>query len=223
MQFDPAMLAKVWRRTGVDADQLGVIARFGAARAQFDTYAGMDHPELPRHPTDAIQVRLFRWQSHNFGLPNPCEIACGITEELGERMVAISELNAKEIDDAVGDIQVYGCQLATARRLSFVHTVHAGQIDGPRFFDKLDISGRDLLTIAAGYINHVQLKAQQKIRDMETQELCRLATFAGLSMLMRGLVMVSPRAPLEIFEEVAEKVLRREWKRDASMGGEAAK
>jgi hypothetical protein len=58
------------------------------AREVFEKYAGMDTPDLPSDPRQALQVRLARWQQRNFGgrvdLPAAAVSALGANEESGE-------------------------------------------------------------------------------------------------------------------------------------------
>lgn len=105
------------------------------ARAHFDTYAAMDAPDLPEPipatgEMSALQVRLFRWQSRNFGVPSRFQILAGVMEEVGELSHALLK-NAQGIrgmsdddarvaaGDAIADAVVYLIQLCTALRIDF--------------------------------------------------------------------------------------------------------
>lgn len=101
------------------------------ARAAFGAYAALDTPHLPENPLSALQVRLARWQSRNFGVPENTEICLGIAEEAGELCHAILKAKQKirgyedpeflraEAADAMADCTVYMMQLATALRMDF--------------------------------------------------------------------------------------------------------
>lgn len=59
------------------------------AREAFDKYAAMDAPELPENPISALQVKLVRWQTINFGVGSAELVTLGINEEIGELAEAI--------------------------------------------------------------------------------------------------------------------------------------
>ena len=117
------------------------------SREVFESYAGMDSPDVPDDEGSSLQVRLHRWQSRNFQSQVSGEIinTLGISEEVGECQDAVSGLVSAsgrishatlkhhqkirgyddrekyraEIADAIADISVYAMQLATCLRLDF--------------------------------------------------------------------------------------------------------
>lgn len=211
--FDMKALEKMRKRTGVRPEDLE--REYAAARGTFDAFAGMDAPLLPPHPIDALQVRLVRWQSHNFGAPNACEIACGIAEEVGERAIAAEHLDRHAMNDAVGDIMVYLSQLCTARRLSMSKVCKAGE-------DMLNfLSPQSSLTVGVGYLAHVQLKDRQGIRGMDNAELARFGTFVGACLVVRSLNAMHHDYKA-IWQVIAEQVLQRDWTKDRASGGEVS-
>lgn len=232
--MDAAVLEKIFKRTGLyPLDQPRAVAKFGQAREAFNAFVSMDAPDLPPATTDALQVQLLRWQTAMFGIPKPCEIACGIAEELGERTLAdATAAPYEDIEDAVGDVMIYATQLASARRLTIADCIAAGHPEtGLQFFrfPNTIMRGEQLLRIACGYLSHVQLKAEQNIRGMQDAEVARFGTFLGLAMLMRGLWLTHGYAHgvraggdiLHYLETTAKVVLARDWRKDANAGGEA--
>jgi hypothetical protein len=173
-------------RFGVRANEYhDALAAYLDARGRFDGFAGLDAPHLPDDPWDVPQVELCRWQVRNFG-PQPATMyALGVAEEFGEFGTAST---IEDEHDAIGDVLIYACQLATTQRLAW------SECSNPRpFLTRQASSGA-----AVGLLCHVTLKAAQGIRGLGDPELARFASFI----------------------ETAAKVVRRDWKRDASAGGE---
>ncbi len=84
---------------GIGNAELEIVA---AAKAAFAEYAAMDAPELPENPISALQVRLCRWQSRNFGASSKLEQLAGVTEENGELAEVVSSLATKALAAAAG-------------------------------------------------------------------------------------------------------------------------
>jgi NTP pyrophosphatase (non-canonical NTP hydrolase) len=113
------------------------------ARLAFDGYAAMDAPGLPEDRDSALQVRLARWQTAQFGAAPNHQPVLGMTEELGELAEAVLALMAAQgrvshatlkaeqrirgfgdqdkvrafIADAIADYDIFAEQLCTAMRL----------------------------------------------------------------------------------------------------------
>lgn len=116
---------------------------YSFAKLVFDRYAAMDAPELPRHPMSALQVRLFRWQAHNFNPGGIEHNVLGVNEELGELVEALLGLMSRagrldhavlkhmqkirgfenedhfrrQAADAVADMMIFATQICTTLRL----------------------------------------------------------------------------------------------------------
>jgi len=107
-----------------------------AAKRRFDMYAAIDGTDLPCnmfHDVNlaALQVRLVRWQTKNFGGATLAEVGLGASEEVGELCHAIlksmqgirgySDKDKLRADagDAIADATVYLIQCATILRLDF--------------------------------------------------------------------------------------------------------
>ena len=96
----------------------------------FGEYAGMDAGELPEGVWQELQVRLCRWQRHNFETADLRDNIFGAVEELGElahavlknrqkiRGISESELKQKA-GDAIADCTVFLMQVATHLRIDF--------------------------------------------------------------------------------------------------------
>lgn len=118
---------------------------YQASRDAFDRYAGMDAPEVPDNPLSALQVRLCRWQTRNFGAGTSAHSVLGVVEEVGEalegflglavaagrlahavlkadqkiRSLSDPEKARRAVADGVADLSVYAIQVCTAFRLDY--------------------------------------------------------------------------------------------------------
>lgn len=198
------------------------------ARSRFESWAAIDAPHLPVVAVDAMQVRLARWQTANFGAPRDVEIALGAVEELGETYDATDRAN---IVDGIGDVVVYLGQLFTSNRLAIgpalvaANEAHLEMLVGDRE------TGKAKAVAAAGYLAHVVLKRAQRIRGMADDDEFRRALFrAAVDLVVAATdwlavvygadsVFDQGGAP-GIYLAVGETVLARDWKKDP-LGGQA--
>lgn len=77
----------------------------------------------------ALQTDLATWQNRNFGVQPATNLTLGVAEEVGELCRAVlkgeqkirgmddREAQRTAVSDALGDILIYACQVATAFRL----------------------------------------------------------------------------------------------------------
>lgn len=196
--------------------------KFNLARSRFDAWAGIDAPDLPPHPIDAIQVRLARWQAVNFEPPSNTELACGCTEECGELVNATTD---DELRDALGDICIYAAQLCTLNRLA-IGPLMSGEVY------RHDLGPPAGLLAAAGDLSHDALKRAQRIRRSGTagaeeyrmmiahriERLCASAwdTARHASAARR---LEQPPPPIAAMQIVAMTVLARDWNAERAKGG----
>lgn len=198
---------RVLERFGIDdIDARGAVEAYEMARQAFDRFAGLDAPELPSGTVDALQVRLVRWQTANFGVARAYQLALGVAEEFGELAAASTKA---ETVDAIGDVLIYACQMATLHRLAFVEA-----IDGDTFAMRVPQGA------APGLLAHVTLKADQRIRGLDDPELARFATFLALVAVVDE-VRCFDADPVECFTSTARIVMERNWRADAVTGGAA--
>jgi hypothetical protein len=175
------------------------------ARERFDATAGMDAPELPSDPMEALQTRLYRWQVNRFGLQPAERQVLGIVEEFGEWIDA-SMVPGREGDeamlDAVADIGVFAVQLCTSLRLD------AGILMQP----PSELVQVKHATSIAGRLCHVSLKTLQGIRGMGDAEASRRAFAAVLVDLFvwcQRRAQDRGRVFSELLADVAEVVMKR--------------
>lgn len=197
-----------------DAARSSTLAAYRDARLRFETFAALDAPHVPSDPWDVPQVLLARWQVRNFGAPNGEHLALGVCEEMGELAAAESP---DDIDDAVGDVCVYACQLATLHRLAWSEIC----------VDWMAVGGVSMRIsqeagVAQGLLAHVALKSAQGIRGLNEPEATRFAVFMALT----GVTDVLRQIDLDgdvwsTFKAVAETVMARDWKANAATGGAA--
>jgi NTP pyrophosphatase (non-canonical NTP hydrolase) len=75
----------------------------------------------------------------------------------------------------------------------------------------------------AGELAHATLKRSQMIRGMEDLEAYRAAAGDAIADIVIYAIQMSTNLRLDfgtLVEQVAERVLRRDWKKDAAAGGE---
>lgn len=144
----------------------------------FEQWAGMNAPELPPDPTDAMQVTLARWQNDRFGdVPaTDCHMALGVIEELGEAFD--EDATAEDAIDALGDVMVYSSQLCTANRLAV-----GPVIDLACLYLKAGHCHGSAVTIA-GMLAHVALKHAQNIRGLGPVEAYRPRLVDALALMI---------------------------------------
>lgn len=150
----------------------------GAATERFAQWAGIDAPDLPPDPTDAMQVTLARWQNDRFGnVPaSDCHMALGVIEELGEAFD--EDATAEDAIDALGDVMVYSSQLCTANRLAI-----GPVIDLACLYLKAEMCHGHAITIA-GMLAHVALKHAQSIRGLGPVEAYRPRLVDALALMI---------------------------------------
>lgn len=130
MELDPLTMQP--GSDGGDSEMTGAIKD---ARESFAAYAGMDAPELPGEEMSALQVKLARWQSRNFGGARLEQVALGVAEEAGELCHSIlkhsqgirgmegTDALREKAGDAIADCAIYLIQAATLLRLDFSELV----------------------------------------------------------------------------------------------------
>lgn len=191
-------------------------APYEAARARFESWAGLDAPHLPHDPVDAMQVRLCRWQVLNFG-PQPDErFALGVLEECGELDEAFADDDPAAAVDALGDVLVYAGQLATSNRLAL----------GPLL---VPVGKAPRLTVAAGRLAHVVLKRAQRIRrGAGSVEQYRADLAAAISGVAAAALEVADLvhadgflAPADVYLQIGGQVLARNWTANPTTGAAA--
>lgn len=184
---------------------------YTTARARFESWAALDSPRLPADPIDAMQVRLLRWeQAQPFWRVSSLPVALGCGEEAGE--LADAECHA-EIVDAVGDVAIYACQVATRHRLAFGAILASDSDVG-----HLDDEWRELLS-ALGRVQHLILKREQRIRiGAESDEVFGVALCNAIARLIGAVTDAHGIDARDAFLRVAENVLARDWNANPATG-----
>jgi hypothetical protein len=174
--------------------------QYFAARAAFERTAGMDAPDLPEEPMDRLQTRLWRWQVAWYGVPDARDLALGIGEEVGEW---VDSATGEQALDAVADVAIYAIQLCTVLRLD------AGTLMArPEGFQAVRTPAS-----LVGRLQHVTLKAHQRIRGLGDREAARRATAEALVAIFAWLGLEAGRRRRDLSElvaEVAEVVMQRQ-------------
>lgn len=187
-----------------------VSAALGQARARFETFAGMGHPELPPDANDATQVLLYRWQVNRFGLQSDERMALGVIEEIGETFEAgvSDDADPNEALDGLGDVCVYAAQLCTSNRLAIGPILDLAKV--------MQARGEVQPLLAVGKLAHAVLKHAQKIRGKGNHAVYQALLVEHLSQciakaaddceIMHGLTVNSIPG---VFQIVANEVMQR--------------
>ena len=195
------LAARIHQATRLTWDHCAALTKLSNAR--FEAFAGVDASDetalAKLDPVDAMQARLARWQSRNFGVPSSTQLVCGIVEELAELDEAELDQDHDAMVDAIGDTAIYCAQLCTMHRLSMAVLVdHAARA----------IALRAKLAPALGLLSHVAVKSEQRIRGLGNRDLARVGVAAGLISLFALLIRFDT---VNSFLSVSSEVLRRDW------------
>jgi hypothetical protein len=161
----------------IHSDVLAVMSR---ARLRFESWAGMDAPHLPEDAMDAMQVRLARWQIAKFGLCDQAQQTLGIIEELGETHSADT---VEEAIDGLGDVLVFCGQLCITARLALGPILDLAE----RWYrTPANVPGTVMPSAdtAGGFLAHVVLKRQQRIRGYEDDTFFRCELTRALALVI---------------------------------------
>lgn len=169
------------------------------ARAEFEEFAGLGHPDLPRDPINAMQVRLCRWQHALFGFDSKTHdlvLAHGVVEEIGETIAADTR---DEALDGLGDVCVYAGQLLIANRMAISPVLELARTAEPT---------------GPGRLCHVVGKRAQRTRGFDVDNLYRLELASQLAACIASAVdVIYQRFPrpnaTETYLAIGEQVLRR--------------
>ena len=143
-----------------------VAATLKLAREQFEAFAAMDAPEVPEDETNAMQLRLCRWQRDRFGLQvetHDLRMALGIIEEMGETFDAET---AELALDGLGDTCVYAGQILLANRLAIAPVLDLARVFAAAGGELVPATGPSKLA-------HTVLKGSQKIRGLADSNVFR--------------------------------------------------
>ncbi len=147
-----------------------VIAAHKLARDQFEAFAGMDQDDLPDDETNAMQVRLMRWQVDLFGLQADATIALGVIEECGETFEAET---ADAALDGLGDTIVWSGQIAINNRMAIAPIIALAGVIVTR--------GPALPVLAVSRLAQCVVKRTQRVRGMDDDNAYRLRLASELA------------------------------------------
>ncbi len=171
-------------------------------------------------PLDRLQVDLAVWEARQpFWSAAVLPVALGVGEECGE--LAEAKTHAKTTD-AVGDIAIYVCQVATRERLAMSEIL----IAAGRIVDRALATYRGLthqwrtLMSRVGRVNHLALKRHQRIREGALPDAEYRALLAdALAELLAAVELAAGASVAECFAATAPTVLARDWSADRAGGG----
>jgi len=177
-------------------------------------------PILDAFLLDALQIQLAAWEERQpFWSASVLPVALGIGEECGE--LADAKTHA-ESTDAVGDIAIYVCQVATRERLAMSEIL----AEAGRIADRALATNRGLthqwrtLMARVGRVAHLALKRHQKIREGALPDAEYRALLAdALAELLAAVELAAGVSVAECFADTAPTVLARDWSADRAGGG----
>lgn len=175
-------------------------------------------PMLDAFLLDALQIQLSWWEaSQPFHEAAALPVALGVGEECGELAEAKTY---NDETDAVGDVAIYVCQVATRERLAMSEILAAaGQIADRALTSHAAHPWRKLL-VRVGRVNHLVLKRHQKIREGALPDAEYRALLAdALAELLAAVELASGATVAECFADTAPTVLARDWSADRAGGG----
>ena len=171
-------------------------------------------------PLDRLQILLAFWEARQpFWSSSVLPVALGVGEECGE--LADAKTHA-EATDAVGDIAIYVCQVATRERLAMSEIL----AEAGRIADRAQATNRGLthqwrtLMARVGRVAHLALKRHQKIREGALPDAEYRALLAdALAELLAAVELAAGVSVAECFADTAPTVLARDWSADRAGGG----
>lgn len=175
-------------------------------------------------PLDRLQILLAFWEARQpFWSASVLPVALGVGEECGE--LAEAKTHA-EATDAVGDVAIYVCQVATRERLAMSEIlIAAGQIADRALASYSTDHTRDArswrtLMARVGRVAHLALKRHQKIREGALPDAEYRALLAdALAKLLAAVELAAGVSVAECFADTAPTVLARDWSADRAGGG----
>lgn len=171
-------------------------------------------------PLDRLQILLAFWEARQpFWSAAVLPVALGVGEECGE--LAAAKTHA-ESTDAVGDVAIYACQVATRERLAMSEILaEAGKI-ADRALASFAAAAHPWRTLMArvGRVHHLALKRHQRIREGSLPDAEYRALLAGaLAELLAAVELAAGVSVAECFAATAPTVLARDWSADRAGGG----
>lgn len=170
-------------------------------------------------PLDALQIRLAFWEARQpLHEASVLPVALGVGEECGE--LADAKTHA-EATDAVGDVAIYVCQVATRERLAMSEILaEAGRIVNRALASWPAAHPWRTLMARVGRVHHLALKRHQKIREGTLPDAEYRALLAdALAELLAVVELAAGVSVAECLADTAPTVLARDWSADRAGGG----
>ena len=170
-------------------------------------------------PLDRLQILLAFWESRQpFWSSSVLPVALGVGEECGK--LAEAKTHA-EATDAVGDVAIYVCQVATRERLARSEILaEAGRIADRALTSWPAAHPWRTLMARVGRVHHLALKRHQRIREGTLPDAEYRALLAdALAELLAVVELAAGVSVAECFADTAPTVLARDWSADRAGGG----
>lgn len=167
-----------------------------------------------------LQEEMKPWVLHNFGERPASQPLRGITEELGELMVAYADNKQEEVMDGLADCAIFMADYCNAAEISMVQVLRDAEYfarNGHRWVGG-SIDAASLLVVL-GKLNHHDLKKEQGIRKSEDHIGGTLTSLANILNFLRACCLPFKDVTLEdLVEKTWAKVKLRDWKKNAVTG-----
>lgn len=165
-----------------------------------------------------LQEQLWQWQLRNFGPENPFWLATGVVEEVGELAHCLLKRHQKirggmfdnraQIEDAVGDIMVYGLNLLSTAGVQAPPFANPGPDECPS-----EIALQRIIT--AAMLLHDKACSLDALPD--SRELAYW--FDALVLWLQKLCLAEGINFEATVKRIADEVLARDWKANPQGAG----
>ncbi len=192
---------------------------------EFALYAHVDiNFDVSKFPAlRRLQIEHHRWQVNKLDTRadrSLAVMALGIVEEAcWELPVAVEADSRDEIFDTLGDILIYTMAVCTDLRLDFM--VLARDFDPDQLEQPQGLEGWMNLYKGIGMLAHVVGKNRQGTRGYDDLDKCRIhggAAVARICKAVHWLCFSNDWEPSVLLQEVASKVMQRDWTKNAMSG-----
>lgn len=198
--------------------------------APLEAREGEPEPDMPA--VRRAQILLAAWSRRNFPMgAQTHDLVCGlgVVEELSELVghllaVALGKgngfLTEAQISDALADMMIYACQIATTYRLDYLTLVEASRpasvLVTPHGLPmRIDAPSAGIMgALAVGRLARALGKSAAGIRGLDTRENQRHAIAAAImscaNFAQTGLQIMKAQ-PDTMFVATARRVMQRDW------------
>lgn len=165
-----------------------------------------------------IQDEQVEWVKHNFPHRETWQPLVGITEELGELLVAWNSLDEEGVKDSCADTMIFICDYLTGMGIKISDIPYSEMFD-ELMFNRIS-NNADALLMVLGKLNHHHLKFEQHIRLGEDHLALIKTHISSIISYLRNIRKYYKGEDdlLEITSTVWAVVKLRDWQKDRING-----